>query len=94
LWVTSAERTKTGLAPHIKFQTTRFHVEDLLNDEAVFEAPVIVCDAVQTMGVHNGVARLGFVRLQPDGTAIPSLELLLPVETVAEIVKALQSVNE
>lgn len=55
--------------------------------------PVVICDAVHSMGVHNGVARIAFQRLLSDGRPVPALELLLPVAAVTQIVKALQSVQ-
>jgi hypothetical protein len=57
------------------------------------DVPVVVCDAVHSMGIHNGVARIAFQRLLPDGRPVPALELLLPVAAVSQIVKALQSVQ-
>jgi hypothetical protein len=57
------------------------------------DVPVVVCDAVHSMGVHNGVARIAFQRLLSDGRPVPALELLLPVAAVMQIVKALQTVQ-
>ncbi len=65
----------------------------MANEVIAPEVPVIVCDAVQSMGVHNGVARISFLRLLPDGRPLPSLELLLPTATVAQIIKTLQTVK-
>jgi hypothetical protein len=65
----------------------------LANEAGAPQVPVIVCDAVRSMGVHNGVARITFIRLLPDGRPLPSLELLLPTATVAQIVKTLQTVK-
>ena len=55
--------------------------------------PVVVCDAVQSLAVHNGVVRLTFARLTADGRAVPALELLAPVPVVGQILKALQSLK-
>ena len=55
---------------------------------------MIMCDAVKTMGIHNGVARIEFIRLLPDGSPVPSLELLLPAAAVVQIIKALQSIQQ
>ena len=63
------------------------------NNTPKFSAPVVVCDAVETLGVHNGVARINFIRLLPDGKPQPSLELLLPTAVVAQMIKTLQTVK-
>ena len=42
------------------------------------EPAVIFCDAVQSLGVHNGVVRVSFIRLNPEGRPVPALELMLP----------------
>ena len=55
--------------------------------------PVIVCDAVQTLAVHNGVVRLTFARLNAEGRAIPALELLAPASVIGQIIKALQTIK-
>jgi hypothetical protein len=71
-----------------------FDWEAELTDEFdAADVPVVVCDAVHSMGVHNGVARIAFQRLLSDGRPVPALELLLPVAAVTQIVKALQSVQ-
>jgi hypothetical protein len=57
------------------------------------EAPVIFCDAVQSLGVHNGVARVALIRLSPDGKPTPAVELLLPVAQLPTLIRALQQVK-
>ena len=56
-------------------------------------APVIFCDAVRTLGVHNGVARISLVRLSADGQPLPTVEVLLPVNQVLALIRALQQVR-
>jgi hypothetical protein len=56
------------------------------------EKPIIFCDTVQSVAVHNGIARISFIRLDMDGKPTPALELLVPVGQVASLMKALQSV--
>ncbi len=56
------------------------------------EKQVIFCDTVQSAGVHNGIARISFIRLDAEGKNLPALELLIPVGQVASLLKALQSV--
>ena len=56
-------------------------------------APVVLCDAIQSLAVHNGVARLTLTRLAADGRAAPALELLLPLPVISQIVEALKSVE-
>src|SRR5208282_2847816 len=43
------------------------------------EKQVIFCDTVQSAGVHNGIARISFIRLDAEGKNLPALELLIPV---------------
>lgn len=59
----------------------------------MFEKPVVFCDTVQSAGVHNGVARISFIRLDAEGKSTPALDLIIPVGQVASLVKALQSVG-
>ena len=55
--------------------------------------PVIFCDAVESLAVHNGVARLLLTRLSADGASAPALELLAPTVVVAQIIEALQQIK-
>jgi hypothetical protein len=55
--------------------------------------PVIFCDTVQSVGVHNGLARIAFIRLEANGKPAPALELLMPVSQIGTLTKALQSVG-
>ena len=57
------------------------------------EVPAFLCDSLQALGVHNGITRLEFVRLDAAGKAQPCLELLLPNPVLKQIVTALQSVK-
>lgn len=52
-----------------------------------------LCDSLQTLGVHNGVTRLGFVRLDAEGKPQPCVELLMPNFVVRQMVAALQAVK-
>ena len=54
---------------------------------------VIFCDNVQSVGVHNGIARIAFIRLDAAGSPSPVLELLIPVGQVASLAKALHSIT-
>lgn len=53
------------------------------------EVPSIFCDTELSVGTHNSVARIAFIRLDADGKAIPALELFLPVSQIAGLAKAL-----
>ncbi len=54
------------------------------------DLPVVLCDAVDSLAVHNGVARLRLSRLNADGGLEPALELLAPTPVVSQIIAALQ----
>jgi hypothetical protein len=60
---------------------------------AAAEPLVIFCDAVKTLGVHNGIVRISLIRLNAEGQAIPAVELLLPTDQLKTLVKALQQVR-
>jgi hypothetical protein len=63
------------------------------SEVAIDNSPVIVCDAVESLAVHNGVVRLRLSRLTAEGASAPALELLAPVVVVAQIIAALQTVK-
>ena len=52
-------------------------------------AETIAVDGIQTAGVHNGIARVQFMRLGSDGRPVPVLELLIPVTQLAAIAQGL-----
>jgi hypothetical protein len=54
----------------------------------------ILVDAIQTAGVHNGVARVRFVRLGADGKPVPAVELLIPVSQLATIAQGLGRIGK
>lgn len=56
------------------------------------EKPVVFCDTVQSAGVHNGIVRISFVRLDADGRNTPALDLLFPVSQVSSLLRAIQGV--
>jgi len=57
------------------------------------EPVVIFCDAVQSLGVHNGIVRISLIRLNTDGRPLPALELMLPIAQLSNLIKALQQVK-
>jgi len=57
------------------------------------QIPAYLCDSLQTLGVHNGVTRLGFIRLDAEGKPQPCVELLMPNVVVRQMVAALQAVK-
>ena len=57
------------------------------------EPVVVFCDAVQSLGVHNGVARISLIRLAPDGRPSPAAELMIPTPQLIHLIKALQQVK-
>jgi len=57
------------------------------------EPVAIFCDAVQSVGVHNGVARVSLIRLSPDGRPSPAAELMIPTPQLINLIKALQQVK-
>ena len=47
-------------------------------------------DGVSAIAVHNGVARIQFMRLSVEGKPEPSFELAVPVPQVRSIMEAFQ----
>ena len=58
------------------------------------ESNVVVVDGIQTVGVHNGIARVQFMRLGADGRPAPAVELLIPVNQVSAIAQGLAKVGK
>jgi hypothetical protein len=49
------------------------------NFAMVTNIPAFPVDAISALGIHNGVVRIQFMRLNVDGKAVPTVELHLPV---------------
>ena len=58
------------------------------------DSRVVFVDAVQSIGVHNGVVRILMNRLNSEGKAVAELELLLPVTVTKSIISGLQKVTK
>ena len=54
------------------------------------EVPTILADGVNALAVHNGVARVQFMRLGIDGRPLPVAELHVPVSALKSIMEALR----
>jgi hypothetical protein len=39
-------------------------------------------DGISSLGIHNGVVRIQFMRLNTDGKAIPCVEINVPVSQI------------
>lgn len=53
--------------------------------------PAVLCDTVQSVAVHNGIARITFVRLDAKNESHVVLELFMPVGQISCLAKAAQS---
>ena len=58
------------------------------------ELNVVAVDGIQTVGVHNGIARVQFMRLGADGKPVPAIELLIPVNQVSAIAQGLSKIGK
>jgi hypothetical protein len=56
------------------------------------EVPTILADGVNALAVHNGIARVQFMRLGVDGKPQPAAELHLPVAVLKSVIEALRKV--
>ena len=54
----------------------------------------IIVDGIQTVGVHNGVARVQFIRLGADGKPVPAVELLIPLVQLSAILQGLGKIGK
>jgi hypothetical protein len=57
------------------------------------ETPSILADTVHSVSVHNGVARVLFTRLDADNKGQPVVELLIPVNQITQVMKALSTIR-
>ena len=58
------------------------------------EIPAILADGVNALAVHNGIARVQFMRLGIDGKPQPVVELQLPTIAAKSISDALRKVGQ
>lgn len=51
-------------------------------------SPSYLVDGVSAVAIHNGVARIQFMRLNVEGKPEPSVELAVPVPQVRSLIDA------
>ncbi len=61
--------------------------------KAVSAADSFMVDGIQSVAIHNGVARIVFMRLDTNGKPIPSVEINVPMNQMPTITQALGRVN-
>ncbi len=61
--------------------------------KAASAADSFMVDGIQSVAIHNGVARIVFMRLDTNGKPIPSVELNVPMNQMPTITQALGRVN-
>ena len=49
-------------------------------------------DGVSALAIHNGVARIQFMRLGIDGKPVPTVEIQIPVASVKSLTDALKKI--
>ena len=59
---------------------------------ALQDINAVIVDGIQTVGVHNGIARVLFMRLGADGKAAPAVELLIPINQIGAIAQGLSKI--
>lgn len=57
--------------------------------EAASPPTVMFVDTVRAVGVHNGVLRIEFIRLNASGNPVPALELVMPAGQASALAKAI-----
>ena len=55
--------------------------------------PILLVDGVSSIAIHNGVARVQFMRLDLDGRPTDSHEVLIPMGAVQSIIEALHKLQ-
>jgi hypothetical protein len=55
--------------------------------------PTLLVDGVSSIAIHNGVARVQFMRLDLDGRPTDSHEVMIPMGAVQSIIEALQKLQ-
>ncbi len=81
-----------AMAPHSLSSTPQVgQFARVVSADPAQSAPVIFCDTVQSLAVHNGVVRISFIRLDADGKPMPALDLLLPQGQAENFVRALNA---
>ncbi len=50
-------------------------------------------DGIQSVAIHNGVARIVFMRLDTSGKPLPTVELNVPMNQIPSITQALGKVK-
>ena len=55
--------------------------------------PVFTVDGIESAGVHNGLARVLFMRLGSDGKPLPAVELNIPVNLIKSISQGIGNVK-
>jgi hypothetical protein len=61
--------------------------------KAVSPADSFMVDGIQSVAIHNGVARIVFMRLDTNGEPLPSVELNVPMNQMSSITQALGKVK-
>jgi hypothetical protein len=62
-------------------------------EKVVLAADSFMVDGIQSVAIHNGVARIVFMRLDTNGKPIPSVEINVPMNQMPTITQALGRVN-
>jgi hypothetical protein len=57
------------------------------------DVPVILVDAIQSIGVHNGIARIVLMRLGADGRPDEVLELCIPANQTTAIAQGIAKIK-
>lgn len=61
--------------------------------KAVSPESSFMVDGIQSVAIHNGVARIVFMRLDTNGKPLPSVELNVPMNQMPSITQALGKVK-
>jgi hypothetical protein len=62
-------------------------------EKAVSAADSFMVDGIQSVAIHNGVARIVFMRLDTNGKPLPTVELNVPMNQMSSITQSLGKVK-
>ena len=57
------------------------------------EKKTVLVDGIQSIGVHNGIARITFMRLGTDGRPAPVIDLCIPVNQAMAISQGISKIK-
>ena len=58
------------------------------------DVPSYLIDGLQALAMHNGVARIMFMKMNMAGQPVPEVQLMIPLDQMKEIIEGLQKATK